>query len=262
MAYDPNQAHPKIDYKGTYPNMHVTQRADGSQEIRSLEPGNESYFEVQASGSYTGHGPNGEEVSVTVSKKHHYVADGHSTTVDGHHDQKISGSKRATVSQGNYAEIGGNHYHGSGGVSISGSHDSHIHSTPSGDHFNTTEGNIVTDHTGSVHHNITGDYIKQVTGHKVEMITGEYGINNQNGNFDVQVDNGKLRLKATSDVLINSDSSITLQVGGSKIVITPSDITIYAAGRLNLQAAQNVITKGSQTDLQGGGPVGVPVTIR
>lgn len=223
--YDPNTAHPKIPYKGTYPNMHVTQRADGSQELRSLDPGNEAYFEVQATGNYTGHGPNGEQVNVTVGKQHSYNADGVSQTTDGHSDVKISGTNRSTVAGSEHSETGGNKYTAGGGVSISGFNDSVIHHSSS-DGFHTTEGDIVTDHTGNVNHNISGDCVDQVTGNKMTMIGGEWGVHLSGGNLDFQLDSGKGRLRASDDILIESDSKITLKVGSSTIVIESSQITV------------------------------------
>lgn len=224
-----NQKHPKIKYEGVYPNLHVTQRADGSQEIRSLEPGKECFFVVQPSGSYTGYGPDGAEVSVSVGKKHDYAADGTSSTTDGHADSKVSGTSRTNTDGGTSSETGGNQYSGSGGHSVNGTQGSQINSSTSGDSFNTTEGSIVTDHTGNVNHNITGDFVEQITGNKVEIINGEYGLNNQGGNVDIKLDSGKYRLKAADDILIDSDTKITLKVGGSTIVITPDNITITSA---------------------------------
>ena len=229
MAYDPNQAHPKIDYKGTYPNLHVTQRADGSQELRSLEPGKETYFDVQPTGNYTGYGSDGAVVEVTVGKKHEYNADGTSKTTDGHADEKVSGSSRTTISGASHNEVAGNKYDGAGGVVVTGSNDSQItHS--SGDIFHTTDGNHITDHTGTVNHNITGDFVEQITGHKVSIVNGEFGTNVQGGNVDVQVNDGKYRLKAAKEILIDSDTSITLKVGQSTIVITSDTITATVNG--------------------------------
>ena len=220
MAYDPNQAHPKIVYDGTYPNLHVTQRADGSQELRSLEPGKESFFNVQPTGNYTGHGQDGAEVSVTVGKKHAYNADGTSSTTDGHSDEKVSGTSRSTVSQGSHSETGGNKYDGTGGSSISGSNNSEVKHS-SGDGFSSTEGNLVTDHEGSVNHNYTGDYVTQVTGHKADIVHGENSITVTGGNMDTSVESGKYK--------VESSSLIILKVGGSTITITPDNITLKAA---------------------------------
>lgn len=229
MAYDPNQAHPKIDYKGTYPNLHVTQRADGSQELRSLEPGKEAFFAIQPTGSYTGHGPDGAEVKVTTGKQHNYNADGTSSTTDGHSDEKTGATKRSTTAGGEHSETAGNKYNAGGGVVISGSNDSQITHT-SGDSFVPTSGNLTTDHEGNAHHNVVGDNIEQTTGHRVTIVNGEKGISVIGGNMDTKVAGGKYQVKAAKAITIDSDTSITLQVGQTTVVITSSEITATVGG--------------------------------
>ena len=225
--YDPNNAHPKIPFKGKYPNLHVIQ--DHAQQIlKSLEPGSESLFHVLPTGNYSGYGPDGAEVNVTVGKQHKYNADGHSATTDGHQDSKVSGTKRDTTKGGHHAETAGNQYTAGGGTKIESTKDSQINQSE-GDGFHVTEGNMVTDHTGSVNHNYTGDLVQQVTGNKVDMIKGEYGVNVSDGNYDIQIDGGKARMWASDDILIESTTKITLKVGGSTIVIEPSVITIKSA---------------------------------
>lgn len=263
VPYEANEAHPKIPYKGTYPNLHVTQRADGSQELRSLDPDNEAYFEVQATGNYTGHGPDGAEVSVTTGKKHSYHADGVSSTVDGHNDVKISGSNRATVAGADHQEIAGNKYLGGGGIVIISSDDSQMHHS-SGDVHNTTEGELISEHTGSVHHSTDGDTVIQYKGNLMEMITGEYGINMSGGNLDIQLDSGKARLKVASDLIVNSDATstyysasdiviesgtkITLKVGGISITITSSGIVADGGGTIEINSG-GITAKGSAINL-------------
>lgn len=229
MAYDPNQKHPKLDYEGTYPNLHVEQGIDGHQIIRSLEPGKETVFFVEPTGNYTGHGRDGQQVSVTVGKNHSYTGDGSSSTTDGHSDSHIIGSSRTNVGGGTSSETGGNSFAGVGGASISGSKDSSVHSSTAGDSFATTEGNITTDHTGDMHQNITGDVVTQISGNKAEIIHGDMVINNQGGSIDVKVDGGKLRLKSASDIIIDSDTRITLKCGGTSITIDQSTIQLLAS---------------------------------
>ena len=228
MATDYNVKHPKLPYLGTYPNLHVSQDAAGFQTIKSLEPDNEALFHVTPTGSYEGHGPDGAKVEVVVGKTHGYHGDGHSQTIDGFADQKVSGSMRSNSDGGRSSETGGDNYSGGGGHQVSGSGDSQVtHS--SGDVFATTEGSHTTQHDGDVHHSMNGDMVSQITGNKHEIITGEWGLNNQGGNMDVQVDLGKVRLFAGNDILIESTTTITLKVGSSIINITPSGIVIKAS---------------------------------
>lgn len=228
MATDYNVKHPKLPYEGTYPNLHVSQDAAGNQILKSLEPGKEAYFEVMASGSYYGHAADGSKVEAVVGKTHGYHGDGHSQTIDGFADQKVSGSMRSNSDGSRSSETAGDSYSGGGGHQVTGSGDSQV-SHSSGDVLATTEGNHTTQHDGNVHHSMNGDMVNQITGNKHEIITGEWGLNNQGGNMDVQVDAGKMRLFAGNDILVESATNIILKVGGSTITITPSGIVIKAS---------------------------------
>jgi hypothetical protein len=263
MAYNPNQAHPKIQYKGTYPNMHVSQDAGGFQIIKSIQPGLESLFHVTPTGSYTGHGPSGEKVKVTVGKEHKYNADGVSSTADGHTDTKVAGNARNTVAGGGHEEHGGNKYAGGGGVNISGSRDSQINAATSGDKFDVTEGKVATDHTGNVSRNVTGNIVENVKGNKVNMVTGDYGINIQGGAYDVQVAKDA-RLKVSNQFYLISDFLLQLKVQNSIIsMLEAGTIVVSADGTLMLNAKNSVeITGKINTKIQGGGPVAPPTTFR
>jgi hypothetical protein len=240
--YDPNTAHPKIPYKGTYPNLHVTQRADGSQELRSLDPDNEAFFEVEASGNYKGHGPDGAEVSVTTGKKHSYHADGVSSTVDGHQDIKVSGSSRSTIEGAAHQEIASNMYVGGGGSVLISSDDSQMHHS-SGDVHHTTEGQLITEHTGSVHHSTDGDTVIQYKGNLLEMITGEYGVNMSGGNLDIQLDSGKARLKVASDLLVDTDATTTHKSVGDILVEGQAKSKYYSASDIVIESGTKITLK-------------------
>ena len=89
---------------------------------------------------------------------------------------------------------------------------------------------------------------------------GDYGVHVQDKNIDFKADSGKAQIKTAKDITIESDTKITLKVGGSTIVITPTDITITAAGKVNIKASDDVITKGATTKIQGGGAAAPPTT--
>jgi hypothetical protein len=224
---DYNVKHPKLPYDGNYPNMHVYQDASGYMTVRSLEPGKEAGFEVQPTGSYSGNGPDGARVEAVVGKTHTYHGDGHSQTIDGEQDHKVAGNQRSNSDGSRSSETAGDSYSGGGGHSVHASNDSHAMHT-NGDSFNTTEGDHVTDHTGDIHYSVTGDYIHSVTGHKIEIVNGEYGINSQDGNMDIQLDNGNFRKHVNGTILIESTQKITFKVGGSTITMTPDNITIVS----------------------------------
>lgn len=228
--YNANTKHPKIEVKGKYPNIWVDTFPDGHQTIRSLQPGHESFFSVEPAGNYTGHGPDGQKVSVTMDKEHEYGADGKSSTLDGHSDSKVAGTSRTNVDKSSSSETGGNKYEGSGGLHISGSRNSKMDASTGGDHYQTTAGNITTDHDGDKHQNVTGDVVEQIHGNKVSIVGGDTAINNQGGSVDYKLDKGKFRLKAANEIVIDSDTKITFRVGGNSIVMDSSGVTATVNG--------------------------------
>jgi len=222
-----NLKHPKINFDGEYPYLHVTQDGGGGQIINNITPGKESFFHIQPSGSYHGHSADGSKVEATANGTWAYSGNGHVTTVDGNHDVKVSGGSRQNHDSGVSKEVNGDHYQGGSGHQIDGTSDTKYHHS-SGDIFNTVEGDYVSDRVGSVHDNVTGDHVIHITGNKTEIVSsGDSGINIQNGNMDIQIDSGKARLYSLNDMLIQSVTSITLKVGSSIIVMSPNGITIH-----------------------------------
>lgn len=261
MAYNPNQKHPKIDFKGKYPNMYVTQGIDGYQLIRSLEPGLESFFEIMTTGSYRGHGPKGEEVNVTMDKQHNYVSGGVSEHTDGHRHESTMQSK-TSVNASEHKETKGNKSEAGGGVHIAGSKDSKMEAQTQGDKHQVTKGHIITDHTGDINYNLTGDVVNMIKGNKHETVSsGEYGINIQNGNFDKKINAGKLRYDVAKNVSIISHDQINMlvdagvgsisskatqlvrqQVGDqSNTIITPATITIQTTDNITIKCGSSSI---------------------
>lgn len=250
MAYekDSNRKHPLIKFEGNYPNIYVTQGIDGYQAIRSLQPGKESFFEIFTTGSYRSHGPEGEEVRVSMGKKHEYGVDGASVTNDGHVDEKVKGTKRSNVDGSRHQETAKNVSEAGGGVKIEGTKDSKYDAQTKGDKFGTTKGNVVTEHTGNVHTVNIGDVVNVYKGNFHETVSdGDAGINVQQGNLDTKVNSGKMRFEVEKNVsLISHDqinvlvdkgagtismtaiNKITLTVGGSSITMTPDNVTIVS----------------------------------
>lgn len=245
MAYEnnSNKKHPLIQFKGKYPNIYVTQGIDGYQLIRSLEPGNEAFFEIMPSGSYRSHGPKGEEVRVTMGKKHEYGADGASRTYDGHVDEKVGGTHRQAVDGSKHTEVAGNKFEAGGGIAISGTKDSKIDSQTQGDKFETTKGSLTTERTGNVHSSIIGDYVASVDGQRHETIkTGEYGIHVQDGSYDLRIETGKSKFYSLDDMLSESTTKITNMVGASSnTIMTPSEITIQTTKKITIQVGGSKI---------------------
>ena len=113
-------------------------------------------------------------------------------------------------------------------IVIQGQRDDFVTHTTAGKTYKIgTGGDNVSYFACDTHEYSEGDHISSTKGNKYTMVKeGDYGVHVQDKNIDFQADSGKARIKTGSDILIESDTKITLKVGGSSIVITPSNITI------------------------------------
>ena len=183
-----------------------------------------------------------------------YASGGTSNSSDGHQDVAAldqKGSLRENFAGDKGSSAAGNQYTGAGESQIGGSKDG-SYNHDNGDSHTTTTGDRVSQHTGNTNISHQGDHISNVTGNKMDMVKGEYGLNVQGGNMDIQIDSGKFRVKSGADLIVTSDTKVTIVVGGSQIVIDTSGITITSSG--------DITTQGSTTKIQGGGVTAPPTT--
>jgi hypothetical protein len=202
MAYDPDKACPIIPVEADYPYLLSTIRPDGSQEIRSIQPGKEAYRESEASGNYRAYDKDGNQVEVVVNNKHEYIKNNSITTIDGKHDLKIGESSYTQIGTDCYVETQNNHVTVAQGQIHTISLDSQIDVVQNGDKQIIVGNDMVINVSGNMNELVSGDVVTQTNGIRSETISRE--------------------------LLINSQTSITLKCGSSSIIMTPSGIKIVA----------------------------------
>jgi hypothetical protein len=157
-----------------------------------------------------------------------YTGGGASIQTDGHTDDN-SESTRRTVTAGDVGFQGGrNLYQGFAENVIEGSKNKATFTMGASESkvYESSKGDIVSEHTGNEHKSYEGDKVTSVKGNNINMIKeGDYSLHVQSGNYDVQVET-KGRIKTVSDLLIQSDTKITMKVGSSEIIIENGQITI------------------------------------
>ena len=189
---------------------------------------------LKPDGSYN-HSEFNEKLKGLISAlSHHtrgYNSGGNSSQVDGHKDSNNESTQRNNTAGDSGRETGGDNYSGAGGKTITGQRDDFVTHTTAGKTYKIgTGGDNVSYFACDTHEYSEGDHISSTKGNKYTMVKeGDYGVHVQDKNIDFQADSGKARIKTGSDILIESDTKITLKVGGSTITITPSDITIKSA---------------------------------
>ena len=225
-----------------YPFMSGHQTINGELQLKVQHPEypKASCEEtLKPDGSYSHSEFNEKLKGLTSILNHHsrgYNSGGNSSQVDGHSDSNNESTQRNNTAGDSGKETGGTKYDGSGEQTIIGSGKDYIRRLAKGAQKitmtdnNSPGGDSISNYAGDTHENYEGDHIRSVNGNKYTMVKeGDYGVHVQDKNIDFQADSGKARIKTGSDILIESDTKITLKVGGSTIVITPSNITIKSA---------------------------------
>lgn len=183
------ERHPKSEYGTIYPYGRVQVSESGHEIHFDDTPGKERIRIAHRTGTYTETGPDGRQVNMVVGHRLDYVKGGITLTTDKNLDAKVGGSRRDNVDGDAHREIAGQLTE-----SVGGSETRMIGSDQ-----------VIA---------VGGDHVSGVVG-KVSRRIG--------GALEVKVD-GTGTLNFGGGLTIESATSITLKVGGSQVVIGPSNI--------------------------------------
>ncbi len=226
---DDNKKLPDSDAEWEYPYNQVRQTAGGHETHFNSTPGKESFREFQPGGTYKEVSTNGKKVELNADKDYKVVSQGSSRAVGGAKDEHSKGGTRQNNEGGVHRETGKDQTGGLFGQLAEVIKAAAYHHTEGPKTEIRAGGTLQDNNDGDQHHNVLGDKVTFIQGTKYEQISGEKGTHLPSGNMDTQLDGGKYRVKAADDILIESDSKITLKVGSSTIVIEASKITITSA---------------------------------
>lgn len=198
------------------------------------EPDKNSSQELTPSGSYKTIHQDADKKEV-ISKLHpgetrDYVAGGRSEHTDGHKDMSIESTLREVITGDHNFQGGRNGYLGYAENLISGAKNEFkgIMGASESKSYSTSQGDVVEEHSGNFHISYEKDFVAAVKSNMITMVNeGDYALNVQAGNYDAQIMQ-KARIYASSDILIESLTNITLQVGASSITMTPTTVTIVS----------------------------------
>lgn len=221
--------------------MEITQRPDGQGSIvyspfQKDEIEQYSFEEIWSPmGSFRTRASH-DKTELTTSFNYEtrdYNKGGHSSTHETHVETYVKDTRKVTVEGDNSKEIGRNNYEVTAGQKIASALEGTIENSAAGASeaptYRLSEGDLIQEHSGNYHQSFGKDKVQNITGNKITMIKeGDYACHVQSGNWDTQV-SSEGRLYTSKDLLIESETKITLKVGSSTIVITPSNITLVSA---------------------------------
>lgn len=248
--------HPKTSYNAKYPYNQVRRSESGHEYDTDDTPGNTRIREAHRSGSYYEISHKGRYTQMVVDNHHHYVKGGHTHTVDKNFDSKVHGSSRQNIGGHDHKEVKGDQ------------------TRAIGKDNKTTVGG---DSTSSV----KGDHVHGVVG-EIHMKAGKKVEFKGDNELDMKID-AKALMEFGDTLTIRAVTKITLQCGGSTIVMVPDQITVHsqtivtesggdtkinaggdivedAGGGVHMLAGADITTRGAKTIVQVGGQQVTPTS--
>lgn len=205
--------------------------------------------------------------SVRSTGQYHMAAGKGSTeSVEGNKDDRVGGGSRHQVKDDGVSTTGGTSAASAGDQSISTSGKTRTKGTPKDQH-NAVEGDTVGSSSGNSFGQSRGDSVNMTKGNSINAHEGEWGHYVISGNgssvFEKsykihtgekfkQETKGKHDVKATGDLVIESESKITFKVGGSTIVMEDGAIHIKSDA-IHIEAGDTLHLKGATSVKIGGG---------
>lgn len=233
MALPPNKKVPDAKAStspGDYPYIFGSRDTNGAGVVTGVDPNkpNESYrSEINHDGSFETREISAKFDGMVTSHNHHerHNAGSSSKNNDGNVDTSGQATMNSNVKGDSGSASGGTEYKGSN-KSIGGAADSSTSVSPGGKSYKLYNDDVIEYMSKDKALSVDGNEIIAIGGSSVSMISGDYGVHVQgSGGLDLQSES-KAQLNCLSDIIITSLTTITLVVGASSIVLTPSTITI------------------------------------
>ena len=236
---------------------HVKTTVDGSYEATSMDPNARQQIKAHSTddGSYVvtqTEGSGETNQSSTGGVKTHF--DSSTTTTTGHSDNNTGGGSSSRTAGGGNNENAKDTTNAVDGSSQQASSSSSKNYTQGGDGHHSMNGDqtfIVEE--GSMSYEVGSGYA--ITGHGACQFNFDQDISVHSGtNFGLSTIS-TTSMHAGSDINISSDTSITLSVGGSSIVITNSGILLKTTtGTITIESenGNQIISKSGGTQIEAG----------
>ena len=223
---DPNKKLPDSDVEWEYPYNQCTQTLGGHEISWNSTPNNASATCFHPPGTYTEINANGQKTELVSDKTYTYGTQGVSFTTEASYDSLSSAERKNIGDGGSHSENGGSE--SKAGFGSSATLVKNMGVSYCDEQYDISSGNCFRQNNDANDHNNTiGDNVSFIKGTKYQHVTeGEYGLRVADGNVDIQSDSGKTRIKSGDEIIIDSDTKITLVVGSSSIVIETGKITI------------------------------------
>lgn len=234
MAKPPNNRFPDHPPTPKQYLSHVSTRVDGSYRAHSIDPSNRmrTIGFLTAAGVFLAHviDAAGHESSATPGGTKRFSQSDTKTTTN-HADASAGGGKSDKTAGGGDTQHGGDKTDSVKGAKLAASKQSAKNFASGGNGRHVMKGdqsNVVEE--GGMHFDISKGYTLTTKDGSVALKStgGDINVSAPAGNYAITTAGNQTHI-ASDDMIFSSTTRIILQVGGSKIEITPSKITIKSA---------------------------------
>jgi hypothetical protein len=223
-------------------DLDIYQGVDGHGHIKYHTPATK-YFEESwtAAGSVTTVAADKKTEITTcldVGEVRNYTIGGFSSTHESHVETHVEDTRKDTTVGDRSEEILRNRYVINAGKTVVSSLEGTVHNSGGGKSsaptYNLSEGDFTDNRNGNFHSVVKKDSVQAVSGNKINIVeNGDYAMHVQSGNWDTHIAK-KARFYSRDDILIESETKITLKVGNSRIIIEPNHIQIISNNKTGL----------------------------
>ena len=167
-----------------------------------------------------------------------YSIGGHSSSHETHAETYVQDTNKLTVEGDNAKEVGKNDLMAIAGQRITSTLEGTVDDTGAGSSeaptYRMSAGDHIQEHSGHYHQSFEKDNVQAVSGNKITIVeNGDNAMHVQSGNWDTHIAK-KARFYSGDDILIESETKITLKVGNSRIIIEPNHIQIISNNKTGL----------------------------
>lgn len=224
---DPNNArNPVSTFEAEYPYNQSTITRGGHEIHINDTPDKESLRIAHTRGSYVEIDKDGRTVVNSSGGGYYYFSNSFTTTVDGHHDVKVSGVQNVNVDGSMNEATAGNRYMNAGGDIVFGVGGA-LSTTVVNDKYESVGGDETTGVTGAEYRSIGAESVTYIGGVKQEVLGNDWSVTAK-GNIEILGD-GSVRIRCKEFIIDAESITLTTRSG---------DIKITAAGIIDAKGTQ------------------------
>lgn len=230
MSDPNNKRHPESTFEAEYPYNQSTITRGGHEIHINDTPGKESLRIAHTKGSYVEIDRDGRTVLNSAGGGYYYFSNSFTTTVDGHHDVKVSGVQNVNVDGSVNEATAGNRYMNAGGDLVLGVGGTFVNEVVN-DKYEDVGGSLTTAVAFSESKSVGFDSTQLVGGVKQDIVGGPWSVS-AGGNIEIVAPTGDIRFVCKNFIV--DAASITMTTLAGPVTITAAGVVFVNGVQIRL----------------------------